>query len=151
MFDIRYYFCQRGNENFHEFTMDTFQLQFDQETGIAFVKKVQDELLKNHQETDQEIVTGFMPQLLDRNGRPHHLYSVRSFENYLNHLNPNINSLWQTPLKKIPANGSETWYKNVPLGHNPIEKFMSKLSDLCQLSNRYTNHCVWVTGATNIG
>ena len=88
MFDIRYYFCWRGNENFHEFTKDTFQLQFNQETGIAFVKKAQDELSKNHQEADQEIVTGFMPQLLDHNGHLYHLCPVRSFENYLKSSEP---------------------------------------------------------------
>ena len=40
------------------------------------MKKVQDELSKNHHKTDQEIVTGFMPQLLNMDGKPHKLCLV---------------------------------------------------------------------------
>ena len=125
MFNIRYFFCQRGTENFQSFTKETFQLSYDTETKMAFVKKIQDELSKNHQETDQEIITGFMPQLLHQNGHPHRMCPVRSFENYINHLNPNINALWQRPLNKPKSN---IWYAASVLGHNPFEKFMAKLS-----------------------
>ena len=100
MFDIRYYFCRRGRENFQDFTKDTFKLMYYVETSITYVKKFQGELSKNHKEGDQEIITGFMPQLLDTNGRPHKLCPVRLFENYLAHLNPKINKLWQCPLNK---------------------------------------------------
>ena len=72
MFDI----CCCGTENFQGFTKDTFQLTFDSEISITYVKKVTDELSKNHQETDQEIITGFMPQLLDIDGQPHKLCPV---------------------------------------------------------------------------
>ena len=88
MFNIRYFFCRRGTENFQDFHKDTFQLQFDVESGMTYVKKVQDEMSKNHKETDQEIKTGFMPQLLDIDGCTHRLCLVRSFENYIAHLNP---------------------------------------------------------------
>ena len=70
MFDIRYYFCCHGTENFQGFSKDTFKLCYDMETGITYVKKIQDELSKNHQETDQEIVTRFMPQLLGSMATP---------------------------------------------------------------------------------
>ena len=114
---------------------------------MAYVKKVMNEMSKNHKETDHEIITGFMPQLLDLNGRPHKLCPVRSFENYLNH--PDLPKLWQTPLKKFSCE-SEVWYKKVPLGHNTIEKFMSRLSKECNLTDHYTNHCIRVSGATNL-
>ena len=42
-------------------TMKTFQLEYDQESGICFMKKVIDEVTKNHQETNNEVITGFMP------------------------------------------------------------------------------------------
>ena len=125
MFSMHYYFCRRGTENFQEFTKDTFQLMFDNESGITYVRKVTDELSKNHQETDQEIITGFMPQLMEGTGHPHKLCPVRSFENYVNHLSPKIPNLWQHPLKK-PS--TEVWYAAIPQGHNPVEKFMSNLS-----------------------
>lgn len=146
--DIRYYFCRRGGENVHAFTKETFALKFDVDTKIAYVSKVQDELTKNHREKDNEMITGFMPQLLDTDGRPHRLCPVRSFENYLYHLNPTINNLWQQAFKKKPNNDS--WFKAIPLGHNPLDTFMSKLSDLCQLSQHYTNHCIRVTGVSNL-
>ena len=50
MFDIRYYFCRRGGENIHDMTIGTFELQFDSTTGICYVKKVVDEMTKNHRE-----------------------------------------------------------------------------------------------------
>ena len=98
MFDIRYYFCRRGTENFQSFTKQTFQLAYDTEMGISYIKKIQDEISKNHHEAGQEVITGFMPQLLNSKERPHKLCPVRSFENYIEHLNPNINSSWQRPL-----------------------------------------------------
>ena len=65
------------------------------------------------------------------------------------HLNPNINTLWQRPLKRIPKNDN-IWYAAAVLGHNPTEKFMGKLSLSCELSDYHTNHCIRVTGATNL-
>ena len=72
---------------------------------------------------------------------------VQSFEIYIGHFNPKINNLWQRPLKKKQG---DVWYSSIPQGHNPIEKFMSKLSSSCELSDYYTNHCFRVTGATNL-
>ena len=138
MFDIRYYFCRRGTENFQQFSKDMFQLHFDSETGISYVKKIQDEETKNHRETDSEIITGFMPQMLDTNGRPHKMCPVHSFENYVSHLNPKIQKLWQRPLNKIPKQGN-VWYAVAVLGHNPIKTFMANLSTICELSDYYTN------------
>ena len=34
----------------------------------------------------------------------------------------------------------------VQLGHNQIEKFMGRISQICDLSDHYTNHCIRVTG-----
>ncbi|XP_053398292.1 uncharacterized protein LOC128556690 [Mercenaria mercenaria] len=39
-FDIRLYFCRRGNENMYTMTKDTFRVQIDQKTGEKYVKKV---------------------------------------------------------------------------------------------------------------
>lgn len=89
-----------------------------------------------------------MPQLLNSDGRPHYLCPVRSFENYIAHLSPKINQLWQRPLKNKP--NSDIWYIACPVGHNTMEKFMDNLSSLCQLSDHYANHCIRVTGATNL-
>lgn len=71
MFDVCYYFCRRGNENIHEMTKTTFNLIYDQETKMTYVKCVENELIKNHKEVNAEIETAIMPQILDENGIPH--------------------------------------------------------------------------------
>lgn len=147
--DIRYYFCRRGGENVHAFMKDTFELVFDTESKIAYVKKSKDELTKNHRESDNNMVTGFMPQILDISGCPHRLCPVRSFEIYINQLNPKIENLWQHPAKQVKP-GATILFRAVPLGHNPLDTFMSKLSELCNLSQHYTNHCIRVTGVTHL-
>ena len=94
-------------------TKDTFALKYDSDSGISYVEKVQDKQTKIYCETNAEIVTGFMPQMLDESERPHKYCPVHSFENYLGHLNPEVNMKTQT-----------VWYKAEVRGHNPIEKFI---------------------------
>ena len=149
-FDIQYYFCRRGGENIKEMTVDTFELIFDEVTRISYVKKKKDEQTKNHKECDSEVITGFMPQILDNTGAPHKMCPVRSFENYITKLNPKNTSLWQQPLRQFPKDVDSPWYKNEVVGHNPIDKFFSKLSKDTDLSRHYTNHCIQVTGTTNL-
>ena len=52
-------------------------------------------------------------------------------------------------MNKIKNKDSTVWYKAVPLRHNTLDKFLSRLSKSCELSDHYTNHCVCVTGITN--
>ena len=52
MFDIQYYLCRRGGENIKDITKNTLKLHYDTETRITYVKK-ENEMMKNHQETDQ--------------------------------------------------------------------------------------------------
>ena len=63
---------------------DTFHLTYDNATKIAYVLKKCDEMTKNHQESNNPIVTGFMPQILNLDGI---VYHVHSYENYTAHLN----------------------------------------------------------------
>ena len=147
-FDIRFYLCRRSAENFIEMNKNTFKLHFDEEINIAYVQKVCDEMTKNHKSKDNEITTGFMPQVFDENGRPHKLCPVRSYKNYISHLNPKCDKLWQQPLKCIPRTG-DAWYKAKALGHSPIEKYHGRLFTECQISQYYTNQCIRVTGITN--
>ena len=150
-FDIRYYFCRRGGENIYDMKKNTFELDFDTDTRIAFVKKVTDEIQKNHQEGNSEIITGFMPQIIDpATGNPHKMCPVLSFELYINRLHPDNEFLWQRSLKKKPDNIMAPWYSNERVGHNPLDNFMSTLGKNAKLSQHYTNHCIQVTGVTNL-
>ena len=54
--------------NIQDMTTSTFELKYDADTGICYVKKVIDELTKNQCESDHELVTGFMPQLKNEDG-----------------------------------------------------------------------------------
>ena len=57
-FDIRYYMLRRGAENLESMTKSTFKLCFDQESGISYIIKAEDEMTKNHCETNNKIITG---------------------------------------------------------------------------------------------
>ena len=149
MFDIRYYLCRHGGENIQDMITATFELKLDRDSGISYVKKVIDEMTKNHHETDRELVTGFMPQLRNVDGTIAKMCPVRSFENYIEVLDKKVNFLWQKPKQKIPKQGSP-WYIPQKVGHNTHEKFMSKLAKDAKLSQHYTNHCIRVSGVTNL-
>ena len=98
-FDIRFYLCRRGSENFHSMDKENFALEYNTETNIAYVRKVKDEMTKNPKTKDIDVTTGFMLQVLGSDGRSHRMCPARSFENYISHLNPGCNSLWQQPIK----------------------------------------------------
>ena len=71
-------------------TKSTFAIQTDVNTGKRFVCKAVDELNKNHNELDRESNTAMMPEMVDDPKCP-----VPSLEIYLEHLNPNCDSLLQ--------------------------------------------------------
>lgn len=71
---------------------------------------------------------------------------VRSFEMYTSLLNGRCNALWQRPLAKQNAEGD--CYYHQAVGHNTLGSFMSKLSIKTELSQKYTNHDIRVTGCT---
>ena len=59
-------------------------------------------------------------------------------------------SLWQAVNISAYEKGHFMWYKNKRVGENKIASFMSDLSKLVGLSKVYTNHCIRVTGATQL-
>ena len=61
---------------------------------MAFVKKVENKLTENHREKDTELITGFMPQILNEDCTSHGLCPVHSFENYINLFNEKCQFLW---------------------------------------------------------
>ena len=150
MFNVRYYFCRRGSENIHDMTKETFRLAFDKETKIAYLFKAKDEMTKNHQESDNPVITGFMPQLLNVDGTVNKLCPIRSYENYLGHLFEKCPFLWQTPNDGAFQKGNTIWYKNKRVGENTIGQFMTELCKHVPTSKKYTNHCLRVTGTTNL-
>jgi hypothetical protein len=140
-FDVRYYFCRRGQENIRSMTKDTFKVTIDSDTGRKYVVKCKDELTKNHRGEDTESFSGFMPE--------NHSDScpVKSFEKYLMKLNPQCDALWQRPKDFLLASDSQ-WYYNSPVGEKTLRDFMKNISTKVGLSRIYTNHSCRTTGAT---
>ena len=142
-FDIRFFFSRRGSENMDKMRKTDFQLAFDQRTETWFVKKVRDELTKNHRDREQ-MIAGFMPE-----NRDDPLCPVDSFKKYQEHLNPDNQYLWQKPLENGHLkNNVNIWYSKQHVGRNTLAKFMRETSKMCELSKMYTNHSIRSTGIT---
>lgn len=99
-------------------------------------------LQKNHSGNDRESTSGVMPEFPGSTYCP-----VKSFETYVENLNPLCDSLRQRP-KESFTEDEAVWYCNSCLGEKILAKFMSKLSEKAGLSQIYTNHSVRATGAT---
>ena len=69
---------------------------------------------------------------------------VKCFENYLSHLNPMCQALWQRPRPSVKS-GDTVWFANVPLGEKYLGSMMARMSIKYGLSQKYTNHCLRVT------
>ena len=141
-FDLRFYFCRRGCENMDSMLKTDFDIKLNEENGEYFVIKIRDELTKNHQDLEN-IMSGIMPENpTDR------LCPVKSFREYLSHLQPDNKYMWQKPLEKVNAENPQVWFSRKKIGKNPLASFMSDLSRECHLSQIYTNHSIKVTGCT---
>ena len=123
-------------------TKDTFKFGFNTKTEMWYVYKDQDELNENHKDIEEKM-SGFMPE-----NRDDPLCPVKSFRKYLEHLNPENNFLWQSPLDKINLETMKIWYSKQHLRKNTLGNFMQDVSKECKLSKKYTNHSIRVTGAT---
>ena len=139
--DIRFNFCRRANENIEKFTKDTFTVCLDEDTGLHYVIKTEDEQTKNHQMDQSGLITACMPEIPGNRFCP-----VQSFRKYLSKLHPRCDSLWQYPKETI--NDVDIWFKPLKIGPNPLSEFMSRLSHSADLSRVYTNHSIRVTGMT---
>ena len=144
--DLRYYFVRRGCENIYHWTKDTFKLVKDATTDIVYVEKVEDEETKNHKETNNEIITAFMPEIKGSRMCP-----VMSFTTYLSALSPNTPYLWQS-LKYEKFNfATKVWYGPGRIGQNTLDSFITKLAKNIGLEEkRYTNHSLRVSGIINL-
>ena len=141
-FDIRLYFCRCGCENMEKMMKDDFKIKYNEKNDEWYVIKVKDEMTKNHREAEQ-IVSGIMPE-----NKTDPMCPVQSFRKYLEHLHPDNNYLWQKPLDHPHPSTPNIWYSRQHTGRNPLAKFMSEVSKHCELSQKYTNHSIRVTGCT---
>ena len=73
---------------------------------------------------------------------------IKVFSLYLSKLCPKSNFLWQLIFKK--QSNDDRWYHR-KAGKDTIAQFMPKISEICGLSRRYTNHCLRATKCTFLG
>ena len=116
---------------------------------MRYITKVKDEQTKNHLETDQDIISGFMPEQDSK------FCPVTSYLRYIEALSPKSDKLWQTAkFENFLTDGTKVWYYG-KMGHNKLDSFVA---DVCQLikkenmhlEKRYTNHSLRVTAITNL-
>ena len=141
-FDIRFFFCRCGAENIEKMQKSDFVMELNKEKEIWYVRKVKDELTKNHRGMEN-IISGLMCE-----NPGDQLCPVRSYRMYLERLHPENPYLWQTPNHSPNAKNKEIWYTKGHIGKNPLAKFMSDISEQCNLSMIYHNHSIRVTGCT---
>ena len=139
-FDIRFYFCQRGDENMSSMTKSSFIMNIDPDTGKRYVTKT-DELSKNHRGNDTEVDSWCMPETSTKD------CPVTSFEKYLSKLHPEQNRFWCYPRDSFYTE-DEVWYTRKPVGINTLCRFLPDLSRHCKLSQTYTNHSIRATTAS---
>ena len=141
--DVRYYFARRGAENMHSMLKDTFKLEVDLKTGLRYITKAKDEETKNHKETDQDIISGYMTEIKDSKYCP-----VTSYLRYLEALSPKSEKLWQTAkFDDFPQDGSKVYYYGA-MGHIKLDNFVGDICDLLKFPRRYTNHTLHATAIT---
>ena len=146
-FDIRYYFARRGGENIYDMTKETFKCVTDHESGVSYITHAQDKETKNHKESDNEIISGYLPETPGSKYCP-----VQSFLTYRISLDRSVPYLWQRPkMSTFPEDGKGTWYGPRWVSHNPIDQFISELARKCGLKDlKYTNHSLRVTAITTL-
>ena len=54
------------------------------------------------------------------------------------------------PMPKVPSDPARRWFKNTPVGVNPLKCMMIKISELAGLPVKYTNHSLKATSASRM-
>ena len=75
---------------------------------------------------------------------------VRILDSYLNKLPPGSTAFYMQPVQKPPTDPSQPWFKNMPVGVNPLKTMMARVSELAGLSIKYTNHSLRATSASRM-
>jgi integrase len=73
---------------------------------------------------------------------------VKSFQVYLSLLHPEIDALWRQPQCTSYRDEKSPHYGPAKVGHNPLDTFVRRMSQLCNIELHYTNHCLRATRVT---
>ena len=149
------HFGRRGSEGLRQMKKNTFVLKTD-ENGKKYFETGYNELTKNYQNSSgkaKDISKG-KAVMVEQPGDP--TCPVTSFIQYLDHLDPNCNTLFTYPFdhvnytKRKTWKGQKIWYSTDPLGKNTLASKMKNITTEAGLSKTYTNHCMRSTVITRL-
>ena len=139
-YTVGLYFCLRGGQEHRELKRSQFtRTPIDGYSSSTYYQYVENGS-KNYQgrfsETGQGNKVGrtyAQPTLGNR-------CPVRILDSYLSKLPSGPTAFYLQPLQKPPADSSKPWFKNMPMGVNPLKTMMAKVSELAGLPVKYNNH-----------
>ena len=75
---------------------------------------------------------------------------VKTIKNYLSHLNPKLDVLFQRPreVRSFNPDENKVWFCNAPLGLNTLNTMMKSMSSRAGIQPHLTNHCLRATSVT---
>ena len=77
---------------------------------------------------------------------------VKTIKNYLDHLNPMSEALFQKPRddqsQKFRPEDDKVWYCNSPVGLSTLDNMLKKMSSRAGIEPHLTNHCLRATAVT---
>ena len=75
---------------------------------------------------------------------------VKTIKNYLSHLNPKLDCLFQRPRegRSFKPGEDKVWYCNSPLGVNILDSMLKLMSSRAGIQPQLTNHCLRATSVT---
>ena len=144
-FHISLHWCRRGSEGLSRLKKTSFIIRDDGQGTRRYAIMTHDEVSKNHQGGFNEKASSERETRMYETDSP--VDGLKSLELYLAKLNPSCDALFQYPKRKFIKEDT-VWYENRPLGKNKLQTMMSTISELAQLSKKYTNHCVRATAIT---
>ena len=138
-FDVCFYIFRLCAERLVDMEKNTFVIKKDPNTGLRYVTKRQ---VKESKREENEQFSGFMPECPGDPKCP-----VASFEKLLNLLHPECDSLWQRP-REFVYSEDPVWFYNQSCGRGTASTFMTRLSNIHNLSRIYSNHSILATGVS---
>ena len=90
-----------------------------------------------------------MTKMFEVPGSPR--FPVQTVENYISHLNPEMEFLFQRPRvvsSKLNPEADTVWFCNSPLGISYLSSMMHTMSLNAEINPPLTNHCVRATSVT---
>ena len=148
-YTVGLYFSLRGGQEHHDLKVSQMSrvpsTGYDKSTHYVYVENGSKNYQGRFSETGQsnKVVRAYAQPGSDR-------CPVLILDKYLSKLPPNAVSFYMQPMLSLPGDVQKPWFKNSPVGVNPLRSMMSKMSELAGLSTKYTNHSLRATSASRM-